>query len=437
MSIISQILNDPNLDNFDSRVDNLINQLSATPGSDATAEPLTSDFIASFIENAPAEDLEKLLASVVVSRDRLERYNIYDEAYRYVPVIKRMLKVYIANILQKNPTTGKSLLIRETSDVAVDKKKDPELISTAKKFAEETIKHFNIINRLKNKIVPNELVYGDCFFEVVDINAESKKKDSATNITTITLFESESRNILAELDQISKRTNGNKIFTSGDQLDQIINKLSKYLVEVQQYADMPQSNEKTKNEDETDSFSDIIVKVHKPHNIIVLQTDYGSALGYLEVSKDDIPQNFNLTQSLSTIVGKITTLMGKDLIPQDTITDRLVRYIVKQALEKSGAFVAGSDQSIDDLFRGLDPGILVYIKRLVIEQGLNQKSPSYSRIRVRFIPVSRMVHFTISSSEFDPYGVSFIDPLVFHSKLYILSQLSNVILKLSRAAPVR
>jgi hypothetical protein len=432
MSILSQLLNDPNLDNFDTRVDNLINQLGAL-NQTVQIEPLTSDFISSFVENAPTDDLEKLFSSVVVSRDRLERYNIYDEAYRYVPIIKRMLKVYLANILQKNPTTGKCLLIREAADIPSEKK-NIELINEAKKFADDCIKKFDLITKLKNKIIPNKLVYGDCFLEVIDINEESKKKESATNISTVTLFESEIRNMNTDLEQMKFKRNGS---SATDQLDNMLNKLSKYLVEVEQYVPaVEQQTEKTTDE-KTIVYNDIVIKIHKPHNIVVLQTDYGSALGYLEVSKEDIPQNFNLTQSLSTIVGKITTIMGKDMIPQDTITDRLVRYIVKQALEKSGAFVAGAEQSIDDLFRGLDPNILVFIKRLIIEQGLNQKTASYNRIRIRFIPVSRMVHFLIPSAEFEPYGVSFIDPLVFHSKLYILSQLSNVILKLSRAAPVR
>jgi len=58
-------------------------------------------------------------------------------------------------------------------------------------------------------------------------------------------------------------------------------------------------------------------------------------------------------------------------------------------------------------------------------------------MRVRFVPSSDMIAFTIPSAEHDPYGQSFIDALVFPCKLYILSQLSNIIIKLSRAAPVR
>ena len=108
--------------------------------------------------------------------------------------------------------------------------------------------------------------------------------------------------------------------------------------------------------------------------------------------------------------------------------------------DKANAFNADQNnvQSINDLLKNLDPQVYTYIKRLVVEQGLNQTNAQYlNKLKVKFISASRMIAFTIPSNEYDPYGISFIDNLVFQCKLYILSQLSNVIMKLSRAAPVR
>jgi len=153
----------------------LINNL---PGSvkSLPVDNISGDFIDEFIQNAPSNEIQRLLDSVSISRERLERYNVYDEAYKYVPIIKRIMVVYIANILQKNPVTGKCLLVRESENLTGNRKSDTDTIVKAKKLAEECIKSFDLILKLRKKILPNQLVYGDCYCEVVDINVESKKK---------------------------------------------------------------------------------------------------------------------------------------------------------------------------------------------------------------------------------------------------------------------
>ena len=65
------------------------------------------------------------------------------------------------------------------------------------------------------------------------------------------------------------------------------------------------------------------------------------------------------------------------------------------------------------------------------------KATTCKKIRARFIPIDRMFHFTVKASDYAPYGSSIIDPLVLQGKLYMLSQLSNIIMKLSRAVPMR
>lgn len=432
MSFFSSFFGDEGLKDIDSRIDALVNQFPMLNRTQPV-DTISGDFVNSFMENSPKEEVDRLLQSVTVARDRIERYNIYDEAYRYVPVIKRMIKVYIANILQKNPITGKCLLVRESNEIASEKKSEVEVIEKAKDFANTCIKTFDLILKLRSKIMPMDLVYGDCFFEVVDINAEAKKQDSATNLSVITLFESELKNIGNELEQLSHRKNNGY----NNQADNLIQKLSKYLVEIAETPILREEKQEKNKENKISSFDDVLVKIHRPHNIIILQTDYGSTLGFLEVAKDDTPQVYNLTQSLSTLVGRVTSILGRDVASQENVTDRLVRYVVKQALEKAGKHVTNQGESIDDLLKGLDPQVYSFIKRLIVEQGLSQKAMQLNRIKVRFIPTSRMISFSMLSSEYDPYGGSFIDPLTFHCKLYIISQLANIILKLSRAAPVR
>lgn len=446
MSFFSDFFGDSDLENIDARIDNLINNLPESTKS-IPVDNISGDFINEFIqqESSSSSEIQRLLDSVSVSRERLERYNVYDEAYKYVPIIKRMVAVYIANILQKNPVTGKCIIVREAEDLTGNKKTNTDVIVKAKKLAEECIKSFDLTLKLRKKILPNQLVYGDCYCEIVDINAESKKKVdpnvSFSNImSAMPLFESELKNMEHNLTQmkIKKEINGAK--PKVDQIEKILEKISEYLVEIEEFPGGLADNQKSNLNDADDTFKydNILIKIHKPHRVIVLETDFGSLLGYLIITKDEVPQTINLTQSLSTLVGRITTLQGLDQKSQDTIVDRLVRYMLKTVLSKSQkAGKIEKSTNIDQLLSSLPADVQKYMKRLFIEQGLAQKGTFYNRLRIRFVPSSNMLAFTTPSAEFDPYGQSFIDALVFPCKLYILSQLSNVIIKLSRAAPVR
>lgn len=447
MGFFSSFFGDSELDNIDARIDNVIGNLPGT-SSNIPTDNISGEFINEFIKEAPKTEIDRLLETVSVSRERLERYNVYDEAYKYVPIIKRILTVYLANILQKNPITGKCLLIREAENLNGDKKVDELTLDKAKQLAEECIKSFDLLVKLRKKILPNQLVYGDCFVEVVNIEVESEKKIDSTqasfmNITSsMPLFEAEISNINKTVEQLKLQKDHNGKTTRADQIDKLLEKVSEYFVEIEDSSKevMPPSIESNKNttDDSVVKYDNILMKIHKPHRVIALETDFGSLLGYLIITKDEIPQTINLTQSLSTLVGRITTLHGLDQKSENTIVDRLVRYILKTILEKTKATGKISQaQNIDQLLSGLPPDVMQYLKRLFVEQGLASKGTFYNRMRVRFVPTSDMIAFTTPSAEHDPYGQSFIDALIFPCKLYILSQLSNIIIKLSRAAPVR
>lgn len=444
MGFFSNFFGDTDLETIDSRIDNVINNLP-TYNRTPQADTISGEFIDTFMKEAPKGGIDRLLETVAVSRERLERYNVYDEAYKYVPIIKRILTVYIANILQKNPVTGKCLLIRESENLTGDKKTETSTLDRAKKLAEEVIKSFDLIIKLRKKILPNQLVYGDCYCEMVSLSEEGKKKvdpnASFSNISSaMPLFEAEILNIEKSINQLKLKKDHNGTRVGLSETDQLLSKISQYFVEVEEYPSeiSPNSRSNQPNQEDVITFDDILIKIHKPHRVVVLETDFGSLLGYLIITKDEVPQTLNLTQSLSTLVGRITTLHGLDQKSENTIVDRMVRYMLKTILEKSQqSGKISKAQNIDQLLSGLPPDIHQYLKRLFVEQGIAQKGATYNRMKVRFVPTSMMIQFSIPSAEHDPYGQSFIDSLVFPCKLYILSQLSNVIIKLSRAAPVR
>jgi len=430
MSFFSNFFGDKDLENIDARIDNLINSMPDSTKS-IPSDNISGEFIDEFIRNAPQTEIENLLQTVSVSRERLERYNVYDETYKYVPIIKRIMSVYIANILQKNPVTGKCLLIRESENTNKKHQHDIDNVEKSKKLAEECIKTFDLILKLRKKILPNQLVYGDCFCEIINIDEESKKpidsNSSISSISSVPLFETEIRNIENNLTLIKN----NKL--KNDQFDKVLEKISECFVEVE-------IDKKIKKQDDDNMlFNEIIIKIHKPHKIIILETEHGSLLGYLVVTTNESPnQNINLTQSLSTLVGKITTINGLNQKSQDSIIDRIVRYMLKTILfqnQKAGKLANAT--TVDEILSNLPHEVYFHMKRLFVEQGLAQKGNVYNRLKVRFVSTANMLNFSNPSSEHDPYGHSFIDGLVFPCKLYILSQLSNVIIKLSRAAPVR
>ncbi|MFA7202782.1 MAG: hypothetical protein WC188_03625 [Candidatus Caldatribacteriota bacterium] len=431
MSFFGGFFGDGNLDNIDTNIDNLISSLPKSVKTNIS-DNISSDFINEFINESPQSEIDRLFQSVSISRERLERYNVYDETYKYVPIIKRIMSVYIANILQKNPINGKCLLVKD-SDKLKDKNIDIETLIKAKKIVHDCLDNYDILLKLRKKILPNMLLYGDCCVEVVNINKEAKKKIDNTTTNFMPIFEAEHSNISRNVEQLQLQKDKLPNYVVTNKIDQYLSQICEYYVNfIEDFA-----GETKKQEDEI-SFDNILLKLHRPHNIVILETDFGSTLGYLVISKDETPQAINLTQSLSTLVGRITTLGSLDpRNSESVISDKLVKYILKTILVKSQkSNKINSAENIDDILAGLPSEVYQYVKRLFIEHGINQKS-GYNRLKVRFVSTKDMAVFTVPSSQYDPYGQSFVDSLIFPCKLYILSQLSNIIIKLSRAAPVR
>ena len=147
-------------------------------------------------------------------------------------------------------------------------------------------------------------------------------------------------------------------------------------------------------------------------------------------------ESTNINQQLNTIIGKIITSAANNGVnSQEEIIARVIRLVVRKIINNS------SDKfniDPDKVLNSLDPTVLNTIKKLIIETDKsNPRRAVFKKLKARFIPITNMFRFTSPNTEYFPYGRSFIDPLVLQSKLYILSQLSNTIMKLSRAAPIR
>lgn len=438
MSLLNQLLGSEELSNIDQRIDGIMSKIdniySEPEDTTKSMEDLTGDFlglVSDSEDSSPNSEFEKLFMNVNVPSQRLARYSTYDEIYNSVPMIKKVIGVYIANILSKNPVNNKTLIYRENTE---NEDNDRSKIDDSKKLCQQIINKFEILEKLKKLILPNRLRYGDYFVEVVDINQKADKLDwnSLNNYQGVV---TECENIIDE----SKRDkdSNNYLSRAADLLFEFHESDPELLGVIDDAEQNPQVEKLDGNKPEH-NLRNVLLKYHKPHNVIILETKYGTRVGYLEVEKN---QDTAYAPSISSMVQKVTTMGAHagQTDPEKT-TDKLIQHVVSKIISKQKKKSPNS-QDVKSLLSSLDPEVFTFIKRMVVEQGFdrkNKRSVNVSPIRVRFIPPRNMVHFSNpGSSNYNPFSTSIIDPLIFPGKLYMLAQLSNTITKLSRASLVR
>ena len=441
MSLLNHFLGNPDLSDIDQRIDTLITKVNTLSLSNAeelknqkTLDELTGDFLGLVSDDESNTsnkqfDISNLFADVSVPSDRLGRYNTYDEIYNSIPLIKRVISVYIANILAKNPVNNKVVIYRENTD---NKDLDESKISDSTKIIKDIMEKFSIISRLKKNIIPNRLRYGDYFIEVVDIEKQAKNVNWNSLTSGPTSFANLSSGSTNNL--IQENISFNDL--TDDHLDKMSNHLFEYVSIDPDYSNLLIESETSSitKDHQTDHFSKVLLKYHLPHNIIILETKYGIRIGYLEVHKK---QSESIATSVASMVQKVTSMANSNQANAMAQTEKLIRFVISKVLSKSQN-KKHADNDVNNLLNSLDPEVFNFIKRMVVEQGLEQKKSGMSPLQIRFIPPSKMVHFSnASSASYTPFSASIIDPMILPGKLYILAQLSNTITKLSRSALVR
>ena len=434
MDFISFVFKDKELIDINRKITDIMGSIPL-PTDTTPVESVAGKFIDQFLKQEDS-DVNKLFENVTVPAERLARYAVYREINRSVPIIKRIIKVYTSHLLQKNPVDGKCLIYRENHQASKD---DDENIKEAKKFANQVETHFDIPKKLKDNIIPKKLLLGNCFVEIVDVKKESEKID-----LTDTGLLTESKSFLDSFNGNKNPNNYTELTLNLDveRLVKIVHEdvLNPTILEQEDGSEntetkSPEEKEKDKEEAEKDMmnpFLDVIMKIHDPANIIVLQSRYGTRLGYLEVYRDAATEHMSVAQNVSNIIGKITTL-SKSLVSEQDVIDKIISSMIKKTLVGSGQM---DKTKADAALKSLGEDVYLFVKRLFIEQDIGNKK-RFNRLKTRFIPDNRMVDFNVPSNDYMPYGESIIDPLILPCKLYMLAQLSNVIIKLSRAAVVR
>ena len=375
---------------LDNKISQTLNNIITKP-TNLNNEKLYSDVVNNILNDETdvnlKGDLESLLQSVTVSQDRTKRYALYEEMITSLSIIKRILKVYISNILYKNPIDGTSLVYR--------KKNESESYDSDKNVIKDIIEQFNLLHKLKHIIIPTQLKYGDAFVEIINLNSE----DVANTVNKKLLLED----------------------------IQINNSNHNYILE--NITDLFLEDKINKNNNVDTIYNDnIIIKTHAPKNIIILETNHGTRIGYLEVN-NEINSNNQNNNAVYNLIRQLSTNNNTNLSSQDDIMNQLSQKLVNNLLVKHNI------KNSKEISKQLPPETYLFIKKTVIEYNVNKNNTSLNK--VRFIPVTNMVHFCNTSSQFYPYGESIFDSLILPGKLYILTQLANTITKLSRSSLIR
>jgi hypothetical protein len=443
-------------------------------------------------QNDIKKEFDNLFQDVNVPTERLMRYDLYQQFVDSIPIIKVINDTYLANIFIKNPISGKSLIIKpvnEQENIISNKKSSLE--EDSKHFIESMIDYFGLTDKLKHKIISTRLTFGDCFVELVDIEEYSKNLTISGNagITPNILTESDVNRLSKSVDNYLKNNRNNKTdngFVNNDEIkliSEIVNstvnfnsipediitatgqyeenkllfedemnsitseELSKAEKEAVDVLDKENTKKILKERKQKNfNFNKVLLRVIKPHEIVILETRYGTRLGYLEINKAKQGLYNNVSRGLSQVVGRLLSSKSTETDNhnhRDNIIKKIINFIVNKVsdgVKNDLMQVTGKEKDIliDKAIQDISPELYEVLKRLIVEQKLNNTNYEINSVNTRFIPTSKIIHFKSPGFHSNPpYSASILDPLVLPGKLYILSQLANIMTKLSRAAVIR
>lgn len=460
MVLFSKLIKDKPLETLDKKLEKLTTSIPVKLNiqTDETIKGNIVDTVFSDNKKMPENEINKIITNISVPTERSNRYALYTEMIRAVPIVRKILDVYFNNITQKNPITGECVLYKDKPQIN-ETEENIYRKENSEKIAKSVVNYFDIISLLRTKIIPKTLSYGDYFLEVINVTKEFdtqfNSKDQQRYVTPPTQTSSllTENSLYESLEKTFKNGNDSEI-------DRGLKEIANRLLEVRSYDDgdldyynnqknnsVVISEEKNNKNNDNDiinnksdiekNFSNILIKTHDPNNIVILETRYGTTLGYVEIVRSERNQEYNTTQAFNVLVSRIISPTAHYKQNTDEMVNKLIIMMINKFINTSNINSIYSGQ-ID--FKKLASGnseLYTYLKKIVLENGI--QSNKTTRVKARFIPVSKMIHFQISSLSTDylPYGQSIFDNLILPAKLYLLSQLTNTITKLSRASIIR
>jgi len=421
------------------------------------------------------KELQELFKDVTIPEDRVKYYKTVYELYRNFPLAKRIAEQYITSISRVDVLENRCLVFKKYKDLNIDNY--DEYYEKVEDIIKLINTYYRIERNIRDKIIKDVVVFGNKFVEILDENEFLNLKLLNENQT---LRASKSLKTLLE----NYIPNKNKI-TSED-INSIFSLLSENIVDVdlsylniysnnidnllfeedeenqaqaqsQSQQEQPQNpapdnydNIKLQNElklfkDEiyddikeissitVDDLKNIRLIYHEPKNVIILYNE-DKIVGYLVIKEETSSELIDITKYLNQIFGKKTdNSIQKE---SEKLYKKFIDFIVGKILEKFEQNLSktfeNDTEKINYILSSLykqEKELFYIVKSLFVDSKLK-------KIKVRYVPPDKMVNFYINSDNY-PYGESILSNLVIYAKLYLLSLISNVITKLSRAPLIR
>ena len=400
-----------------------------------------------------------------IPSDRKARYDAFDEISNVNYIAYRMLKVYVDNILIKNNQTKQFLTVSENIlNNSIIKNLDKNVTNQYKNFIKTFITYFDIQKKLKDKIIPKMLKYGDCYLEVVNLSHINSiiEKDFGVIQESITIPYSdnqtsskiegmdikfsyelshhkdveetllESENMFLQNDDKTEM-----LHTPNEQFIQILKNKALQEGTILENGSFWEDLNADKKEEEfnfnlTDisdinfkNIQDIHLNIIDPHRVITVEAN-GIIFGYIIVEDDDSTST-NEIDIYKRFMNNDKDKKGK----KDENIKKIVEKITKSLVTKLKAvMVKKSAKKLDEL--ELNSDVETSLKVI-----LYHKIKEDSKLKFRFVSPNRFVHFHTNIDKYENHGTSIYEPIMQPLKMYTLAMMSSIVSRLSRAAVVR
>ena len=442
MGFIADLFGNKATDNVLDKIDSIIDNLPLKPPVqhyDSMVNGALKDIVNTNGENEKdvkfaktnVDEIEQMLQGITVPENRLRRYDTYDDIYKSIQLVKRVLKVYINNIFQKDPVTNTMILIKES-----EKNKNYEKLDTIKKMVRDILTFYKLEEKLKYTVAFNLLKYGDSFLEIIDLDDIEVKFPVVTNSSRDEGIITETYNQLN-----SKNQYRNDIVL--DNMEEFLECLVDFDTPLQIDESLLPIQENSFDEESADvakyNLKRILLNYHRFHKIIPLISPYDNILGYVEIKESEkSATSVNILKQFTDIIDKIGSKTPNSTEKYDEVIKKFSDLIVKKVLVKYKVTKKDNDTNeeyAEAIQKTLDPDLYYSLKRVLIAS--QENSLFRKKLRIRFIRPDNMLWFRTSGSDFYPFGTSVIDPLVFPGKLFMFTNLANTVYKLSKASQVR
>jgi len=400
------------------------------------------------------DDILGNLGEVDIPSARKQRYQFYEEIPNVNYIAYRMLKVYMDNILIKNVQTKQFLNINSNqNNIAFLKTVENDIGKFYENFMKTSSIYFDLQKKLKNKIVPDMLKFGNSFVEVLNlkdihristglqlINETDMVSTSENSPSYELLYESIDANNICFYSDPYK----GKLFEESDDIviqnDTNIESVFKRLIKSKSVIEEADNNfySDVIGDDESDDdykFSDIAdvdfneieniyLKTISPNNVIIIEED-GILYGYIIV-EDYVGKSENEIDTFK----RFTQQESSASADESAINRQLIENMTNGIIQKINTSINYNRTNLKglDLTSSLESSIKIILYHKIKEK---------TQLKFRFIPTNKLINFSTNIDKFGPYGTSIFDPIIQPVKMYTLALMSSIVSRLSRASVVR